>query len=464
LNTSTMGSGLYSFIPDAKIVGTNFVNAIANAVTTLSQNAKLHLFPLGGSTISEGNLPSYIEKINNEYVAKLGNLQYGQGRDLVIPMNISSSQSDYLAIMLEYDDQDGVTRKVSYIANSLNPTKDSLAALVRHLVVTETYLAILDFANGKSFKAMKAIKDLSDRVTAFDIETENSDPRINGLFADLVGMGELGGRMTKAVSTIERFNRWGQHYLRSITRSHHIQLRTNFIDVGLQVYGGPTFVNQQDEGGKIFIQLPMVMSKQPRYDNFANIQNNNAAVNNPPPPIDNTVYYGGGGGGCFHESCFVNVMTSEGKEVKTILSKVKKGDKVIVIDNGMKNFAQVICVIKINLDQNERLIEFPSTGLKITKKHPIWLNNKWQLPIDIANNSNLAKIIEKSSNVVYNFILEHSHVLIVNDMECVTLGHGIKEAFHPFYGTSEVIDVIKKSSGYENGFVQVNSNIRNLAI
>jgi len=65
---------------------------------------------------------------------------------------------------------------------------------------------------------------------------------------------------------------------------------------------------------------------------------------------------------------------------------------------------------------------------------------------------------------VYNFILEHSHVLIVNDMQCVTLGHGIKDAFHPFYGTSEVIDVIKKSSGYENGFVQVNSNIRNLAI
>jgi len=310
---------------------------------------------------------------------------------------------------------------------------------------------------------MKTMKDLSDRVTAFDIETENSDPRINGLFADIVGIGELGGRMSKAVSTIERFNRWGQHYLRSIIRSHQIQLRTNFIDVGLQVYGGATFVHQQDEGGKIFVQLPMVMSK-PRYDNLANL--NNVQVNNnpPPPQIDNTVYYGGGGGGCFHESCVVNVLTIEGKEVKTILSKIKKDDKLSVIDNnGMKNFARVLCVIKINLDQNEKLIEFPSTGLIITKKHPIRLNNKWQLPIDIANN-NLAKISEKSSNIVYNFILEHSHVLIVNDIQCVTLGHGIKDAYHPFYGTSDVINVIKKSLDYESGFVQVDSSIRNLAI
>ena len=32
----------------------------------------------------------------------------------------------------------------------------------------------------------------------------------------------------------------------------------------------------------------------------------------------------------------------------------------------------------------EDLIEFFSTGLKITKKNPIWYNNRWRLPNDIV--------------------------------------------------------------------------------
>ena len=47
-------------------------------------------------------------------------------------------------------------------------------------------------------------------------------------------------------------------------------------------------------------------------------------------------------------------------------------------------------------------------------------------------------------------------------MKCVTFGHDIKDAYHPFYGTNAVIDVIKSLSGFENGFVSVNENIRKM--
>ena len=54
-------------------------------------------------------------------------------------------------------------------------------------------------------------------------------------------------------------------------------------------------------------------------------------------------------------------------------------------------FARVICVVQINLGIPQRLIEFPSTGLKITKKHPIWWKNQWKLPADIEiENKNVA--------------------------------------------------------------------------
>ena len=41
---------------------------------------------------------------------------------------------------------------------------------------------------------------------------------------------------------------------------------------------------------------------------------------------------------------------------------------------------------------------------------------------------------------VYNFVLDRSHILLVNDYECVTLGHDLKDEFiqHPYYGTKRV--------------------------
>ena len=48
-------------------------------------------------------------------------------------------------------------------------------------------------------------------------------------------LADVGGRMTKGLTGSDRFNRWGKHYLRAITRAHQVQLCTNFMDPGLQV-------------------------------------------------------------------------------------------------------------------------------------------------------------------------------------------------------------------------------------
>jgi hypothetical protein len=54
---------------------------------------------------------------------------------------------------------------------------------------------------------------------------------------------DVNGRMTKAIDGSQRFNRWGKHYLRAITRSHQLMQQTNYMDTGLQVYGGPSLEN-----------------------------------------------------------------------------------------------------------------------------------------------------------------------------------------------------------------------------
>jgi hypothetical protein len=470
LNVATVGGGMFCFIPDAKIVGTNFVNAIANAATTLSICSKVHLIAKGGSSFVGavgGNL--LCDQMGSVYTVKLGNLQYGQGRDLVIPMLISPNSEDYLAVILEYEGYYlGAPHKIRYMASNRIPTADSVAAYARNLVVSETIQVVTDFVQGQSGKGTNSMKVLSDKVAEYDEAAENNDARLRGLVNDLMGFGEVGGRMSKAVSTPERFGRWGQHYLRNICRAHQLQVRANFMDGGLQAYGGNTFSQLQDIGGKIFVTLPMNRSK-PHIETYtSNIPNTYQQQQQPQtntqPVVDNTTYYGGAGGGCFDETCFVTVRTSCGKEVKTYLPNVKKNNFVRVVNNyGEQVFARVLCVVKINLGRIEKMIEFSSTELKITQKHPVWFNNAWKNPVDIASsNKDIAHISEATSNYVYNLVLEHSHVLLVNNMRCVTLGHGIKGAYHPFYGTSAVIDAIKSSPGYESGYVCVNGSIRNL--
>jgi len=78
LNIAKVGGGAFSFIPDAKILGTNFVNAIANYATTLSQHAKLHLTPLGKSTFGDIPFDKKTKISSNGYTIELDNLQFGQ--------------------------------------------------------------------------------------------------------------------------------------------------------------------------------------------------------------------------------------------------------------------------------------------------------------------------------------------------------------------------------------------------
>jgi len=49
--------------------------------------------------------------------------------------------------------------------------------------------------------------------------------------------------------------------------------------------------------------------------------------------------------------------------------------------------------------------------------------------------------------------------MIINDMACVTLGHGFNEdvVIHKYFGTQEVIEDLKKMVGWEEGKINLNS-------
>lgn len=62
--------------------------------------------------------------------------------------------------------------------------------------------------------------------------------------------------MKKALDGKARFNRWGKHYLRALGRAHQLQVCTNFMDAGLQGYGGSMFCSYRATGDRLFMTIP----------------------------------------------------------------------------------------------------------------------------------------------------------------------------------------------------------------
>ena len=94
-------------------------------------------------------------------------------------------------------------------------------------------------------------------------------------------------------------------------------------------------------------------------------------------------------------------------------------------------------------------------GLKVTKWHPIRINGKWRFPHELGQGTMM------ECPAVYSFVLdtEDEHVMVINDTECIALGHNINEpvAQHSYFGTDAVINDLQQMSGWDEGLIELNS-------
>jgi len=467
LDMATIGNGVFGFIPDAKIIGTCFVSAVANFCTTLSQNCIVHLRCCNGSSFVDDSFKT----------VKLSPIQFGQHRDIIVPMkNIPVNNDDtYLQVTLEYEDNNGAWRKVKYNASSRIPTGESMSAFVRNKVIRQVNAVVEDCSKGEGPKAAKNMKALVDEIAA--LEAESILKGYNDGWGTISAINDdVSGRIAKSVSTIQRFKRWGAHYLRALMRAYHLQLRTNNMDKELQKYGGELFHKLEEECGKIFLTLPLktdkldVKSSSSVTINQTNYQTTNQTNNQPSIQVNSgttnandTTFYGGSSGGCFASDSTVQLLQQrDHTHITTQIKNVRKNDIVRVVDG----YAQVLCVVEIVMNRNNKnvLVELKESGLKITPKHPVYFNDCWCLPVDLVNQGK-ADVITGCDGVVYNLVLNRCHVLFVNDIPCVTLGHGLINnpiTYDKFYATHHVIDFLNKLSGAERGFVKVHGSMKKM--
>merc|ERR1712130_234664 len=148
--------------------------------------------------------------------------------------------------------------------------------------------------------------------------------------------------------------------------------------------------------------------------------------------------------GCFYGEC--NVLMND--NTLKLIKNLRAND---VVYGG----ATIECMVKHKCKKNEIILS-NINGLLITPYHPILIDNEWVFP----NNVGFNELIE--CEFVYNFVLSHNHILIVNDIKCCTLGHGLKTndvIKHSYFGTNKIINDLKKMNGWNNGIIELRENI-----
>jgi len=151
--------------------------------------------------------------------------------------------------------------------------------------------------------------------------------------------------------------------------------------------------------------------------------------------------------GCFAGDCLVQLANGSTKQVKHI----RKGD---LVRTSNEQIATVNYTIQIKRKTKRAPMVVFDNGLVITPWHPIRINDKWIFPHDIRQQT----FIE--CDEVYNFALDIGHIMIINGVECATLGHNFKGEVieHPYFGSNQVLDDLHRMDICNDGFIQVSSD------
>ncbi|CAE7427703.1 unnamed protein product [Symbiodinium natans] len=465
LELAEEGHGTYAFIPDAVIVGTTFVNSVANVLSTFSQSVTLSLMPMNGAQLAGPVMGCFKE--NDESWGRavhLGPLQYGQSRDVVVGLLLPQPEGQpeegqvYLEAVLSIPTLSGLEEVSGKALTSLTlkANVEAVVAEARADAVSTGHIAIASAMGNEGKAAGEQVAALSSRLA----EAEKESQRLSGSGSPsdspdgrlLALRSDVDGRMSKALKGKQRFNRWGKHYLRALTRSHQLQMCTNFMDPGLQVYGGAMFRSLRDVGDRIFLELP-----PPKRQEAPRARTSCSQATPAPASPNMTTYYAGAGGGCFDPSSTVQVLRSAAEglaEVSVQLRDLRAGEEVRVADG----FATVRCVVKIDRPCGKPLVVMPD-GLKLTPRHPVRVGSEW-LPAFRLPGSTL---LPSFAGCVYNVLLDRCHILLVGGVQCITWGHGFDGPLHHNFFGKEVVNALSASHGWKDGHVHVAGRLRDAA-
>lgn len=487
-NLANTTGGTYTFIPDAGMVGTGFVNRMATILSNAATEMQFKVSLPEGMTLSKESVASTsIPWTVHDWgiSVSVGQLQHGQSKDLVVTLDHSSQGTTMTAEELVAELLEGMS--LNYVADDGTPVQTtvdgdaSTAFAPIDLVRQQARQALVDLL----YHLVFTDTDRQARRTRIDQTIETVRQIAHSHLSDKViqaYLKDIEGEVTTAIQLDDHYRRWGRHYLLSLMNAHSRQECNNFKDPGVQVYGGALFKKLQDVIDDVFNELP-------------------------PPKPSNAMLTGRGatrGGGVMRGGCSVPAAPISMRNYNTCSNPCFTGDSRILLSDGITtkridclttrdvirsadgSYARVQCVLETRTPGGASLVCLPppvsgDPPLRVTPTHPVdrhYMDRdstaprvyptdiEWVHPRDLIHNlPGASPVYDYGCRAVYSVLAVRSDgawasTMVVNRVACVTLAHGLMNdavATHSFYGTDAVVDALRRCPGFEKGRVVLRS-------
>ena len=457
-NLAKYSNGGNAHIPDGNMIATVFCNFIATILCSVVMNLQLHVIPKENNTscfnnLCVGDFAYTYDPINQKYIYDIGTVQYQQERNVVLNFE------DKLDFIYYYTYTIGGKL---YTSPSVSVNADSIVHyLTNENMTTHIYRASAVEYIRKMINANRINNLLSTQASYEELvklleenKCASSQSFVDGLLKNIKGDFANIGQVKLAIDQ-KYFKRWGEFYLDQLSRSLNQQMKPNFKDEGC-MFGGEVFEALVDKSSDIFNTL-----KPPTPS---------LTVHSAIPSSGNVIYrsaasismasYNDPRGGCVDSYCMITMFNGTSKRLKD----VQKFDIIKSIDKNNKIVgAKVLCVVETIIESGTR--DYVSVnGALITPWHPIkfGLHGKeetWCFP------GELFSTFKFPSSSMITLVLENHHVMFINGLKCITLGHNFtnhSKLIHPYYGTNKVLENLNHyfPEDYANGKISVkDSNI-----
>ncbi|KAF2233059.1 hypothetical protein EV356DRAFT_504549 [Viridothelium virens] len=486
-----IGGGNYAFIPDAGMIGTVFVHAVANLYSTFAKGAILNIKAPLEVFLEDASGNSVAEAASNGLTIPLGNLQYGQSRDIVITAHLpphyhhswsatvdlnydfgGESKSTSTSLETEWEIPEESTEmspeviqyhvcraKICSFLNSLFPLK----ACGEHEALSSP-------SNKRSLKNCdppmqdEMIERLRGLVTWIRSGPAANSELIQSLLQDLDGI-EPQGQIRIAIQNTGEFNRWGKHYLPSLLHAHTQQVCNSFKDPGPLQYGSasPVFKRCRQELDDAFDNLP-----PPK----PSIKPRNGETHT---RISRMSHYNDSSAPCFARGMMVRLGDGGGlasEKAKSIAVEDLRPGMQVWTPKGSRKVRALVETLGKSADElgsskaKQQDLEVCRVGdLIVTPWHPVLVDGKWSFPANLMASDD-DRTIQQGVSAVYSVLLEESadvdaHAIQIGGVVAVTLGHGLLKSesgdirAHPFFGDhSKVSESINRLTTARSGVMR----------
>lgn len=461
LEIASEGAGTYAFIPDSGFVGTVFVNALANTLTTCATNVTLAIEAEDSSAkIDAFDEYCVLSKQDDgvNYISKT--IQIGQPYGSLVQIN--KQNMPLIMARLQYNSISDVDHEVTLIGPTEEPTeaqKQELACEFFRISLVKTIEKVINFAMVRDYDSAQAY--IAERVALLESWTSRnteipatpapgSTEPVPSAHKRIRAIGEdLKGQVTEAVSKDEYFTKWGAHYMRSLMRTHMLKQCNNFKDPGVQMYGNKTFRTVRDDADDIFSTLPPP-TPTTAYDQQQQQQSGQRLAARSSAPVLSMSSFNRSDMVCFHNRASVHMHGGVTKNACDVV----RGD--VLLDGG-----RVLCVVRTDTMRDKAVLaRVVKNGkeLLLTPYHPILWGCQWEFPI------NVGELVEVPCTAVFSYLVErlnagvncYSSEVVVDGVTCATLAHGVRDVpklSHDFFGTNAVADALKKCKGFDAGLI-----------